>query len=313
MERGGLRQFLDYLSVERGFSAHTVRAYQRDVTQFCGYLRLGPKAFSQTDEDDTQRNDRDAVKRLGNATRNDVRAFLGHVQTTGGSTRTAARKLASLRAAYRFYNKVGSFTENPAREVRSPKLARDLPEVLSIPEITALLEAPDTSEPAGKRDRAILEVLYSTGTRAAELAGLTLRDADLAGGTITVLGKRGKERMAFLGEPAADALGAYLKVRAELGKPSHAKVFVNARGGPLTTRSVQRVVDRYVREALPDRRGVSPHTLRHTFATHLLNAGADLRAIQELLGHASLTSTQIYTHLGIDRLKEIYKQAHPHA
>lgn len=299
--------------MERGFSAHTVRAYERDVRQFCGYLRLGPKAFSETETDNAKAEDVGAITRLGKATRNDVRAFLGHVQTTGGSTRTAARKLASLRAAYRFYNKVGTFSDNPAREVKSPKLARELPEVLSIPEVSDLLDAPDTSDPIGLRDRAILEVLYSAGTRAAELAALTLRDVDLAGGTITVLGKRGKERLAFLGEPAADALGAYMKVRAALGKPSHNKVFVNARGGALTTRSVQRVVERYVRLALPDRRGVSPHTLRHTFATHLLNAGADLRAIQELLGHASLSSTQIYTHLGIDRLKEIYKRAHPHA
>jgi integrase/recombinase XerC len=312
MKRGGLRPFLDYLSVERGFSPHTVRAYERDVRQFCTYLRLGPKAFSEnTSEGDT--DDREALSHLGRATRNDVRAFLGHVQTTGGTTRTAARKLASVRAAYRFYNKVGALSDNPAREVKSPKLSRDLPEVLSIPEVAALLDAPDTSTPAGKRDRAILEVLYSTGIRAAELAGLTVRSVDRVGGTITVLGKRNKERLAFLGEPAADALDAYLKVRGELGRPSHDTVFVNARGGPLTTRSVQRIVDRYVNLALPDRRGVSPHTLRHSFATHLLNAGADLRAIQELLGHASLTSTQVYTHLGIDRLKEIYKQAHPHA
>ncbi len=312
MNRGGLGQFIDYLSVERGFSAHTVRAYEKDVRQFCGYLRLGPKAFAQPPSSE-EPDDRDAVKRLGRATRNDVRAFLGHVQTTGGTTRTAARKLASLRAVYRFYNKVGAFAENPAREVKSPKLSRELPEVLSIPEMAKLLDAPDASDPIGKRDRAILEVLYSTGIRAAELAGLTLRAADLVGGTITVLGKRSKERVAFLGEPAADALGAYLKMRAELGKPKHDKVFVNARGGPLTTRSVQRVVDRYTMQALPGRCDVSPHTLRHSFATHLLNAGADLRAIQELLGHASLSSTQIYTHLGIDRLKEIYKQAHPHA
>ena len=314
MERGGLRQFLDYLSVERGFSAHTIRAYQRDVQQFCGYLRLGPKAFAENDADsEKQSDDPGAIKRLRQATRNDVRAFLGHVQTTGGSTRTAARKLASLRAAYRFFNKVGAFSENPAREVKSPKLSKELPEVLSIPEMAALLDAPDISQPTGKRDRAILEVLYSTGIRAAELAGLTTRAVDLVGGTVTVLGKRNKERMAFLGEPAADALRAYLQVRGELGAPKHAQVFVNARGGPLTTRSVQRIVDRYVMLALPDRRGVSPHTLRHSFATHLLNAGADLRVIQELLGHASLSSTQIYTHLGIDRLKEIYKLAHPHA
>jgi integrase/recombinase XerC len=312
MRRGGLGTFLDYLTVERGFSAHTVRAYERDVRQFCGYLRHGPKAFSNAGPP-PDADVGDALKRLNGATRNDVRAFLGHVQTTGGSTRTAARKLASLRAAYRFYNKVGAVAGNPAREVKSPKLSRELPDVLTIPEMAALLDAPDRSGPPGLRDRAILEVLYSTGVRAAELAGLTLRSVDLVGATITVLGKRGKERLAYLGEPATDALAAYLKVRARLGKPAHDRVFVNARGGPLTTRSVQRIVDRYTAQALPDRRGVSPHTLRHSFATHLLNAGADLRVIQELLGHASLSSTQIYTHVGIDRLKEIYKQAHPHA
>lgn len=310
MGEADLQQFADHLAVERGYSIHTVRAYLKDVQQFCRYVHLGPKAF----DDDSVRDAGPAGPvTLKKATRDDVRAFLGHVQTAGGTPRTAARKLASLRAAYRWYTRTGAVERNPARELKSPKLSRELPEVLSIPEVAALLESPDLRDAAGLRDRALLEVLYSTGVRASELAGLRMRNVDLAGGTLAVLGKRKKERLAYLGDPATDALHAYLKARGELGHPAHDRVFVNARGGPLTTRSVQRIVDKYVMQALPDRRGVSPHTLRHTFATHLLNAGADLRVIQELLGHASLSSTQIYTHVGIDRLKEIYRQAHPHA
>lgn len=312
MAKTAVEKFTDYLRGERGFSEHTVRAYVRDVEQFCRYLRLGPKAFDGNGAAEGGTPE-DALPHLDRASRNDVRAFLGHVQTAGGSARTAARKLASIRAAYTFYTRVGELAENPARAVKSPKLSRELPDVLSIPEVTALLEAPDRSEPLGVRDRAILEVLYSSGVRASELAGLRTRDVDLVGGTITVLGKRKKERVAYLGQPATDALNAYLRVRPELGAPTHDRVFVNFRGGPLTTRSVQRILDKYAAQALPGRSEVSPHTLRHSFATHLLNAGADLRVIQELLGHASLASTQIYTHVGIDRLKEIYRHAHPHA
>lgn len=310
MGQAELQQFADHLAVEKGYSDHTVRAYLKDIQQFCRYVHFGPKAFQP---EYAERESPAGAGVLRKASRDDVRAFLGHVQTSGGTPRTAARKLASLRAAYRWYARTGAVEANPARELKSPKLSRELPEVLSIPEVSTLLEAPDRSDPVGLRDRAILEVLYSTGVRAAELGGLRLRDIDLAGGTLIVLGKRKKERLTYLGDPATDALHVYLKARGALGNPKHDRVFVNARGGPLTTRSVQRVVDKYVMQALPDRRGVSPHTLRHTFATHLLNAGADLRVIQELLGHASLTSTQVYTHVGIDRLKEIYKQAHPHA
>ena len=181
--------------------------------------------------------------------------------------------------------------------MRSPKLARDLPDVLSIPEVTALLEAPDTSEPLGVRDRAILETLYSSGIRAAELAGLQVRDIDLIGCTIRVLGKRRKERIA----------------RPQSGHPSETALFLNARGGPLTTRSIQRVVEKYVRQVIPAGRAVTPHTLRHTFATHMLDGGADLRVVQELLGHESLSSTQIYTHVSLERLRQVYRKAHPHA
>ncbi|MFO7973110.1 MAG: tyrosine recombinase XerC [Candidatus Hydrogenedentota bacterium] len=305
-----IQQFAAYLSAERGFSDHTQRAYHKDIAQFCTYLEHGPAAFSGESEDIAQEPRFEVLRRAG---RNDVRAFLGHLRTLGASPRTTARKLAAIRAIYKFFVRTGIMEQNPAQAVRSPKLARDLPEVLSIPEVTTLMEAPDITTPLGKRDRAILETLYSSGVRCAELAGLTLDAVDLVGGTMVVLGKRKKERIAHLGTCALDALQDYLGVRTSLGHPAHGRLFVNARGGPLTTRSVQRVIEKYVRAVLPGRRHVSPHTLRHTFATHMLDGGADLRVVQEMLGHESLSTTQIYTHVSIDRLKEVYRQAHPHA
>lgn len=300
---------IHHLATERNYSAHTVRAYLDDLAQFCAYLEHGPRVFAEAGEKPPP--PRFAV--LARAQRNDIRAFLAHVQSHGGTPRTAARKLASLRTAYRFFVHVERLADNPARTVRAPKLPRDLPDVLSIPEVTALIAAPDAATPLGARDAALLETLYASGIRAAELAGLRIGDVDLDEGAMRVLGKRNKERIAYLGKPAVAALRHYLAQRGELGGPAHDRLFVNARGGPLTTRSVQRVVEKHVREALPMRRDVSPHTLRHTFATHLLDAGADLRVVQELLGHESLSSTQIYTHVSIDRLKQIYREAHPHA
>lgn len=303
-------QFLNHLRVERGFSQHTLRAYRHDLDQFADYLEHGVKALHRAPEEPRPQA---TLDRLRAADKDRVRAFLAHVQTTGGSSRTSARKLASLRAAYRFFVRMEWMEENPAQQVRSPKQRRDLPGVLSIPEAAKLMEAPDASEPLGARDRALLETLYSSGMRASEAAALRIPDLDLGRGMTRVFGKRRKERIAQLGSFAVSALKAYLRVRGELGRPGHATVFVNARGGPLTTRSIQRVVEKYVRQVLPGRREVSPHTLRHTFATHMLDGGADLRVVQELLGHESLSSTQIYTHVSIDRLKDVYRQAHPHA
>jgi integrase/recombinase XerC len=303
-------QFLNHLKVERNCSRHTLRAYMLDLQQFCDFLENGPAALRREDGEARPPASLDAMRA---ADREKVRAFLAHVQTAGGSPRTSARKLAAIRAAYKFFTRTGRMDANPAMGVRSPKLARDLPEVLTIPEVTALVEAPDLSEPAGLRDRALLETLYSTGIRAAELAGLRIEDMDLAHGMLRVLGKRRKERLVPLGSLAARALEDYLAVRGGFGQPGHRVVFVNARGGPLTTRSVQRIVERYVLQVMPLRREVSPHTLRHTFATHMLDAGADLRVVQELLGHESLSSTQIYTHVSIERLRQVYRDAHPHA
>lgn len=310
MSATDILRFASHLRVERGFSQHTLRAYLNDLDQFCAYVVLGVRAFSLETDDERPTASLETLRR---AKKQDVRAFLAHVQTHGGSPRTSARKLASIRAAYRYFVRTGALEEDPAGAVKSPKLARGLPDVLTIPEVTALLEAPDLSDPLGVRDRALMEVLYSSGVRASELAGLKTNDIDAGNGSMRVLGKRQKERIAQLGSYALRSLEAYYAVRPQLGAPSHATVFVNARGGPLSTRSIQRVIERYVRQVLPARREVSPHTLRHTFATHLLNAGADLRVVQELLGHESLSSTQIYTHVSIDRLKQVYKEAHPHA
>ena len=303
-------QFIHYLKLERNFSAHTLRAYTNDLEQFCGFLHQGVAVFDNTDNDP---HPYASLTLLKKATKNDVRAFLAHVQTRGSSPRTAARKLAALRAAYRYFIRMELLENNPAQTIKAPKLSRELPDVLSIPEVTQLMEAPDCSTPLGKRDRALLETLYSAGIRASEAAGLEIDDLDWTNACVRVLGKRKKERIAHLGSYALNALQTYLEIRTQLGKPKHNILFINFRGGPLTTRSIQRVVEKYVRQTLPGRTEISPHTLRHTFATHLLDGGADLRVVQELLGHESLSSTQIYTHVSMDRLKQIYKDAHPHA
>ncbi len=303
-------RYLHYLRVERQFSRHTLRAYAADLSQFCDYLENGPAALRRDPDDIRPAATLTALKR---AERRDVRAFLAHAQTAGACPRTAARKLACLRSTYAFFLRDGELERNPTHGLRAPKLPQHLPDVLSIPETARLLEAPDLSEPLGVRDRAVLETLYSCGLRAAELAGLHQYDIAWDQQTLRVLGKRRKERIVPIGALALAALSDYLRVRQELGDPAHDIVFVNHRGGPLTTRSVQRIVEKYVRLTLPTRREVSPHTLRHTFATHMLDAGADLRVVQELLGHESLSSTQIYTHVSIERLKQAYREAHPHA
>jgi len=301
--------FINHLRVERNLSAHTLRAYMSDLDQFCDFVVHGVQAFEQDRGAQRSRASLDVLQR---ADRNSIRSFLAHVQTKGGTAKTSARKLAALRTAYAYFTHTGKMEENPAAQVKAPKLPRELPEVLSIPEVTALLEAPDASTPAGARDRALLELLYSSGIRAAELTGLRTTDIDLSHGSMRVFGKRRKERIAYVGEYAARAVADYLRVRGQLGAPDHDRLFVNQRGGPLTERSVQRIVEHYTRIAMPHRSGVSPHTLRHTFATHMLNGGADLRVVQEMMGHESLASTQVYTHVSIDRLKAVYRDSHPH-
>ena len=295
--------FLRYLEGERNVSSHTLRAYANDLSQFLTHLG-----------DDAEADDRTvSTALLQDVSRHTLREYLAELQRLGMSSRTLARKLAALRSFFKYLHARGICQTNPARMVSARKLGRPLPHVLAVDEVGRLVEAPDVSTVLGKRDRAVLETLYSTGVRAGELVALQLNQVDLISGTVRVIGKGRKERMALLGSPAVKALRDYLAVRSELAKDKGVRhVFVNHRGGPLTSRSVQRIVHKYAAATLPTHRDVSPHTLRHSFATHMLNRGADLRSVQELLGHASLTSTQIYTHLTTERLKEVYKRAHPH-
>ena len=288
-----LKRFFTYLAVERNVSPHTVAAYRNDLEQFRQFLAEGGSGPTHPE----------AVTHL------DVRRFLAHLH---GELKKSSigRKLAAVRAFFRYLLREGVVAKNPAELVSTPKKERRAPFHLAIDEITALVEAPKEVTLLGLRDRAILEVLYSCGIRLSELTKLSVGDIDREGRLVRVLGKGGKERVVPLGRQAAKAVAAYLVERHE---PSHGEPFLlNSRGGRLTGRSVARIVDNYLVK-LATMKKVSPHTLRHTFATHLLEGGADLRAIQELLGHASLSTTQKYTHVSIDRLMEVYDKAHPRA
>ena len=223
------------------------------------------------------------------------------------------RKLSAVRSFLGYLLREGVIDASPATGLRQRRQARHLPSVLSEKEVLALLSAPDPTQPIGRRDRALLELMYSAGTRAAETVGLDTPDLDLERGVARVLGKGGKERLAAVGSYATLALRAYLDdPDRPAAKQNEGAVFLNMRGGRLSTRSLERIVERYVAEA-GIRRRATPHTLRHSFATHLLDRGADLRSVQELLGHAHLVTTQIYTHVSIERLRKIYEKAHPRA
>jgi integrase/recombinase XerC len=299
-----IQRFATYLETERRVSPHTLRAYLVDLDQYARYL----EGLSQP---------------LVPSSPALIRGFLARQAGENGAT-SLARKLSSLRSLYRFLVREGLAPGNPARTVASPKRPKRLPEVLPEDEVAALVEAPAEGEPEALaaplalRDRAFLELLYASGLRVSELTGLDTGDLDLAQRLVRVLGKRNKERIVPFGCSAADALRRYLEEAWPVlaaGK-DHARagaaVFLNFRGGRLTGRSVARLLDKWVlASGLP--RHVHPHVLRHCFATHLLGNGADLRGIQELLGHASLSTTQRYTHLDWKRLAAVYDAAHPRA
>jgi integrase/recombinase XerC len=286
--------FLQHLARERNASPHTVRAYGEDLEQFARHARaeLG----------------RDG--RPGDVDHLLIRAFLARLRRQGLKTSSAARKLATLRTFFRYLCREGVLDRNPARALLSPRLEKRVPTHLDERDVALLVEMPGEGS-AAVRGRAILEMLYATGVRCSELVGLDVAEIDKDGRLIRVLGKGRKERLIPFGRRAARALDAYLPIRAQT-KPQSDALFVNARGGRLTDRSVRTLVGKRVR-AVALARKVSPHTLRHSFATHLLERGADLRAIQELLGHASLSTTQRYTHLNTKYLLEIYKNSHPRA
>jgi len=286
--------FLRHLDRERNASVHTVRAYGEDLQQFRGYLeRMLGRAVGPA-----------AVDHLL------IRGFLADLHERGLKKVSAARKLAALRTFFRFLCREGVLDKNPARALLSPRLERRIPTHLDEGQVAVLLDVPGNGD-AALRARAILELLYATGIRCAELVGLDLPDVDLPARMVRVLGKGRKERVVLFGGRAQAALRAYLPARART-RPRCEALFVNARGGRLTDRSIRDQVARRVK-ALALTQRTSPHTLRHSFATHLLARGADLRAIQELLGHVRLSTTQRYAHVDTHQILSIYKKTHPRA
>jgi integrase/recombinase XerC len=290
--------FLDYLTYERNVSVNTVTAYRDDLESF--FTFLCNDYFTMA---------RDQLE-LGRIDHLAVRAYLAALARRKLSRSSMARHLSTLRSFFKYLMREGMVEANPARSVATPKREKHLPSVMQPSDVALLLEQPDTSRPLGLRDRAFLELLYASGLRISELVGVNIDDVELRARLVKVRGKGAKERIVPFGTKAEEAIRAWLAARE--APPDEEALFVNHRGGRITTRSVHRLFDRYVRAAAL-RAGISPHTMRHSFATHLLNAGADLRSIQELLGHASLSTTQKYTHLNDWQLIAVYKKAHPRA
>jgi integrase/recombinase XerD len=296
---GLVLDFLSYLELERGLSRNTLNAYRTDLFQYGEYLAA---------------HERDALA----ARPADVADFLAELATGEGrpacSAATIHRKAACLRSFYKHLRRDELIGDDPTAALSAPRRAKKLPQVLNYAEVQKLLASPRGSEPTTLRDRALLEVMYACGLRASETIGLELGDVDTHEGFLRARGKGSKERLVPLGRQAIAAINGYLRGgRAKLvGDRHEPKLFVNFRGGPLTRQGLYKIVQRHAREAgLAGR--MSPHTLRHSFATHLLAGGCDLRAVQEMLGHADISTTQMYTHLSGDRLKEVYFQAHPRA
>ncbi|HZD59364.1 MAG TPA: site-specific tyrosine recombinase/integron integrase [Anaerolineae bacterium] len=295
-----IAKFVNYLYAERNLSKNSIDGYARDVMQFSAYIKKHRTSFESVDY------------RL-------IRSYLGHLQRGKYSRKSIARKLSSVRAFYRFLQKKMGLEKNPADIASSPKLEKRLPKFLGEGAVEELLSAPDISSPHGLRDKAILEVLYATGMRVGELVNLDLDSVDYGTFEVRVFGKGRKERIVPIHNAAADVVREYVKdarkvfaENRETGKGATTALFLNYKGERLTTHGVRFIMEKYVRMVSLSR-GITPHAIRHTFATHLLEAGADLRYVQELLGHVDLSSTQVYTHLSKARLKDIYMRSHPRA
>jgi integrase/recombinase XerC len=311
-----VENYLEYLRFQRNASPHTLRNYASDLQQFLNYLTTTPEGEKRPEPE---------LEQIDNLT---IREFLGVLYQKTNKKSSIARKLATIRSFMKYLSVQEVIPSNPAKNVASPKQENHLPEYMTSDTVVALVEAPDTDTEMGKRDRAILELLYASGLRVSELVSLNLGDIALGEGLLRVIGKGRKERIVPFGGRAAEALRAYLRVRREwirLRKPDSVQskadaqpsrvgeaVFLSYRGRRLTGRSVGHIVDRYIGQ-LAERLRVHPHMLRHTFATHMLNAGADLRAIQELLGHESLSTTQRYTHVSVEQMIRVYESCHPRA
>jgi integrase/recombinase XerC len=295
-----LAEFLRHLALEKNASAHTVKSYREDLTQAVDFFRT--RLATQT-------------PRSQQLTTRLLRAHLAWLSEQGYARTTIARRLAAVRSWCRFLCRQGTLPANPALGLRGPRQDKKLPHFVSREDMVRLLETPPAGTPLGLRDRAILETLYSAGLRVSELTGLDVVDVELADGLATVRGKGRKERLSLLGPPAVEAIERWLLHREALAGPRAAlqpALFLNKNGTRLSTRSVGRLLEKYLAQAGLDPR-TSPHTLRHSFATHLLDGGADIRSVQELLGHRSLATTQIYTHVSTQRLRESYHRAHPRA
>jgi integrase/recombinase XerC len=296
-----LADFLLHLSLEKNASAQTVKSYREDLSQAMEFLRLQNKTSHSELKDWNTRS---------------LRAFVAWLHEQGYAKTTVARRLAAVRTFGKFLCRQGLMAVNPAVALRGPRLDKKLPHFLTLPQVETLLDAPGGATAPGRRDRAILETIYSAGLRVSELVGLNVEDVNLTDGVLIIRGKGMKERLALLGPHALAALQAWLVDRTHFLEAGAAAagdaVFLNKNGTRLTTRSVGRLLEKYLRQANLDPR-TTPHTLRHSFATHLLDNGADIRGVQELLGHKSLTTTQVYTHISTKRLTEGFQHAHPRA
>jgi integrase/recombinase XerC len=293
-----LAEYLRHLALEKNASAHTVKSYREDLTQAVEFFRT--RLGSET-------------PRAEQLTTRLLRAHIAWLSEQGYARSTIGRRLAAVRSWCRFLCRQGTLTSNPALGLRGPRQEKRLPHFVSREDMERLLATPPADTPAGLRDRAILETLYSAGMRVSELTGLDVEDVELSDGVAMVRGKGRKERLALLGPPAVEAIERWVPQRPALAGPratSQPALFLNRNGTRLTTRSVGRLLEKHLKQAGLDPR-TSPHTLRHSFATHLLDAGADIRSVQELLGHRSLATTQVYTHVSTQRLRESYQKAHP--
>jgi integrase/recombinase XerC len=294
-----VKTFLRYLNAERNYSAHTCAAYEDDLRQFSGFLHQHFEGRSYS------LNDLDNVS---------IRLFLGECLEKGLSKSSVARKLACLKSFFKYLQKTKVLRANPAANVAAPKVDKRLPQYLDEQSVSDLMHQPDVSTTIGIRDAAILELFYSTGIRLSELINLRISDVDFQSGTIKVTGKGSKQRIVPFGRQAQLTLRSYFGKRHELQSNSNVGaadvVFLSKRGKRVSPKAVNVLVNNYIGR-VSEIGKKSPHVLRHTFATHMLNRGADLRAVKELLGHESLSTTQVYTHVSVDRLKKIYAQAHP--
>ena len=294
-----LDRFLQLLDAEKGYSPHTIRAYGRDLKDFLH--------FCARDTDEKVLSDQALVNRLTEKKGAVVREYMAVLGRSGIQKRSIARKLAAMKSFFRYLVMSGALEVNPADTITPPKVPRNIPSFLTVDDLFALLDSIKTHTLAGRRNAAIFETFYSTGIRVSEMEGLDFEDVDFEKKFLTVTGKGNKQRRVPVGQRALDAIHYY---RRGLDAPHIVPLFVNQQKQRLTAASMRRILKKLVEECrlyLP----VSPHTLRHSFATHMLDAGADLRGIQEILGHASLSTTQIYTHVSMDRLMQVYDKAHP--